>query len=429
MSNDAYSPELQRAFLLHGQGRYDLAVAEFHKHLAAEPEDGMAHSALAISLLHLGRVAEAQDMAFKGLELCPQNPFPHYVLSRLFTLAERWDDAERAIRYALQVDPTSAEYHGRLAIIQFECGDSPSALQTAEDGLRHDPEDALCNHVRAVVLEDLGEIGKASEAFTTNLEREPESGLAHRRKGMLLLNSGQWREAQHHLRESLRLTPADPWARAGFVESIQGRNPIYRLYFTYYRWVSAISGSTRRPINFASYFGISLLSESTPLAGSWRTAVVSLQITYFAVLFITYLGHPVFALSCLFHREAWHAMAREQRRQAVWIGGFVGVALTAGVAGLLLSHVYYFRLGLLLGVCAIPLAKVFESTGRRRWGMAALTAALTIGAFVSVFGNLFVWPSQTATVLERDFLFLGYTLPVVVGALILWSWGATGENA
>ena len=79
----ATSSHFQRALALHHQGRYDMAEKEMRQHLAESPDDGVAHAGLAMSLLELDKLDEAEEASTRGIGLTPDLAFTHYVLARV----------------------------------------------------------------------------------------------------------------------------------------------------------------------------------------------------------------------------------------------------------------------------------------------------------------------------------------------------------
>src|SRR6185295_5916341 len=77
--------------------------------------------------------------------------------------------------------------------------------------------------------------------------------------GWALLHAGDAKRALEHFREALRLDPELEFARAGVVEALKARNPIYRVMLLYFLWMARLSGRTRWGIILGGYFGFRML--------------------------------------------------------------------------------------------------------------------------------------------------------------------------
>ena len=71
------SPQLQRALVLHEQGRHELAEKELRQHLAESPRDGFALALLAIAMLEQERRDEAEQTAKESIAALPDLAFTH----------------------------------------------------------------------------------------------------------------------------------------------------------------------------------------------------------------------------------------------------------------------------------------------------------------------------------------------------------------
>ena len=72
------------------------------------------------------------------------------------------------------------------------------------------------------------------------LAQDPEDARTHLNLGWSKLSAGQPREAADHYLEALRLDPASDTARAGLVEALKARNPIYRVFLWWFLWLARL---------------------------------------------------------------------------------------------------------------------------------------------------------------------------------------------
>jgi tetratricopeptide (TPR) repeat protein len=376
--------------VLQQQGRHDLAEKELRQHLSTEPTDGFALAVLAISLLDLERRDEAEQAAREAIGYAPDQPFAHYAHARVLSDRNRDDAAVAAIQEAIRLEPTDADYHGLLAAIELDRRRWPQALAAAETGLQFDPENVTCNNLRAMALVKLGRKTEAGQTMATTLARDPDNAISQANQGWTLLEEGRRKEAMTHFRESLRLDPTNDWARAGLVEAIKAGNPIYAVMLKYFLWMAKLPSGAQWGILIGGYFGNRLLVGLHRANPEWSLWITPLRVLYIAFALMTWLAHPIFNLMLFLHPFGRHALDKDQRAQAIWVGLCLGLGL--GSLGLWLAQ---GREGdsvlaaLVFGLLALPTSAVFICS--RGWprrvmaGIALVLAAAGLSTLILVF--------------------------------------------
>ena len=385
------SPQLQRALVLHQQGRHDLAEKELRQHLASEPNDGFGHALLAISLLEQDRLDDAEQAARESIANAPDLAFTHYALARVLSERNREDEAVIAIQEAIRLEPTDADYHGMQAGLEFDRQHWQAALNAAETGLQFDPEHVACNNLRAMALVKLGRKAEAGVTIERTLARDPDDAFSHANQGWTLLEQGQRKKAMEHFRESLRLDPTNDWARAGLVEAIKAGNPVYAVMLKYFLWMQKLSGRARWGILMGGYFGSRLLASASASNPAWSPWILPIRALYIAFALLTWLAHPIFNLMLFLHPFGRHALNKDQRAQATWVG--LCLALVLGSLGMWLvsgRNEDYLIPALVFSLLAIPTSAIFVcSKGWPRTAMAAIALGLTVAGVTAVTVTLF----------------------------------------
>jgi tetratricopeptide (TPR) repeat protein len=393
------SPLLQRALVLNQQGRHDLAEKELRQHLASEPNDGFAHGLLAISCLEQERLNEAEQSAREAIGNAPDFAFTHYALARVLSSRNREDEAITAIHEAIRLEPTDADYHGMLAGIEFDRRQWQAALNAAETGLQFDPEHVACNNLRAMALVKLGRKAEAGVTIERTLARDPDDAFSHANQGWTLLEQGQRKKAMEHFRESLRLDPTNEWAQAGLVEAIKSGNPVYAVMLKYFLWMQKLSDRARWGILLGGYFGNRLLAHLSTSNPEWSPWIMPLRALYIGFALLTWLAHPFFNLLLFLHPFGHHALNKDQRSQATWVGLCLALALGSLALWLVSGrNEDYLIPALVFGLLAIPTSAIFIcSSGWPRATMTALTLGLTVAGLTAVTVICFVQPLEKSS--------------------------------
>lgn len=372
-------PHVSRAALLLEQSRFDLAEAELRLALAEDPDNGRLHSYLAICLAERGALEEAQGEADRGVALEPDFPGAHFMRAQVLRKRKRLDEAMEAAAECLRLDPEQPSPRALRASIHLERKRWADALEEAEIGLSFDAADADCANLRAVALTQLGRRAEAATSLGEALERDPENDLTHANRGWGLLHEGDPKRAMEHFRESLRLDPTNEWARAGIVEALKARNPIYGLMLKYFLWMGRLSGKAQWAIVLGGFFAYRFLVGVAERNPASRPVLVPLLVAYALFALFSWIASPLFNMFLRFHPLGRHALSPDQRLAGSCVGSCVFLTLGAlawwGLGGGDLALELTIRLALLL----IPVSAVFAcAPGGYRTAMALITLGLLV---------------------------------------------------
>jgi TolB-like protein/Tfp pilus assembly protein PilF len=131
------SPELADAHIALGQLLYNAdfdwrgAEAEYRHALEITPNDARAKFALGVQLATFGQVEQAIGLTREALATEPLRDDWYYNLANYHSALKQLDEAERAIRRALELQPGAPIFHVTLAIIEIQRGNADAALAAA----------------------------------------------------------------------------------------------------------------------------------------------------------------------------------------------------------------------------------------------------------------------------------------------------------
>jgi TolB-like protein/Tfp pilus assembly protein PilF len=132
------SPELAAAHLARGLVLLDAdfdwrgAEAEFRRALGLAPNDGYAKFCLGGQLAIFGELERAIALTREALATEPLRANWYSWLANYLSGLNRLDEAERAIRRAIELQPGAAGFHQQLAIIEIQRGNAQAALAAAQ---------------------------------------------------------------------------------------------------------------------------------------------------------------------------------------------------------------------------------------------------------------------------------------------------------
>jgi tetratricopeptide (TPR) repeat protein len=383
--------------LAYGKSLYDLhrykdAEANLRQCLARDPRNWSGHYYLGASLLAQSesRLEKARDglkEAQRAVALQPDTAAGYFLLSWAHLCCGKPKDALDAVHQGMRIDPQEPWGYSLAAMGYRSQRSWLKVLQAASTGLKIDPEYISLLNLSAEALVMLGRKEEARAAVMEALRCDPASPKAHANRGWLALYDGQEKEALFQFREAMRLDPTSESARAGLVQALHARNPLYRLLLGYFLW-------TRR-VSTAEFWG------AMALVTGFNTAVrvmvrafpplLIIALPYFALYqvftFFTWTGDAFFNLLLRLSPSGRLVLSKDE--QAAGMGcGFTGILflinITALITALLLrpgswSLAWAFLLGALLSVgMMIPVAGIYKADpfARSRRAVLAVLAVL-----------------------------------------------------
>lgn len=153
----------------------ELAEAALLQAAALPPERSEIHTELARLYLNIKDSKAARDAARDAIDLDKDNPAAWNVFARSAMQASQWEQAELAMRQALELDPTNPLYHnnaGLLYIYMRRAGDAVDALETSVELYEDDAPYFVFNNL-GLAHEMAANLDEAREAFEEALLMNP----------------------------------------------------------------------------------------------------------------------------------------------------------------------------------------------------------------------------------------------------------------
>jgi TolB-like protein/Tfp pilus assembly protein PilF len=166
----ALSPELAAAHLARGYllQNADLdwrgAEAEYRRAMELAPNDGEAKFLFGQQLATFDEVESAIELTRQALATEPLRAGWYFWLSNYLGGLNRLDEAEQAVRRAIELQPSAAWYHYSLTYIEVQRGNAKAALAAAQQ----EPPGAAQDSALALALQ-IGRDPRAAEAALRTL--------------------------------------------------------------------------------------------------------------------------------------------------------------------------------------------------------------------------------------------------------------------
>ena len=170
------SPELAAAHLARGSVLLSVdfdwrgAEAEYRRATELAPNDGAAKFSLGRQLATLGEVEQAIELTRHALATEPLRAGWYDWLAIYLSGLNRLDEAEPAIRRAIELQPGAAQYHSTLTIIEIQRGNAQAALAAAQQ----EPP-GLWQEVTLALARQIGDDRTAADAaLKTLIDKDPD---------------------------------------------------------------------------------------------------------------------------------------------------------------------------------------------------------------------------------------------------------------
>ncbi len=394
------STHLEHGNLLIQQERFEMAEQAYRQHLAEEPNDGLAHSQLAMSLLGQKRPDDALAAAREGVGLLPDFSYSHYVLGEILLELKKVKEAEEAAREAMSLDPEDPDLPALLAQIFQVRRNWKSVLEFAEQGLALDPEHIACNNFRAHALQMLNRHDEAGVTLESTLDHAPENPWTHANQGWNFLRQGDHQTAIQHFKESLRIDPGNEYARQGIIEALKARSVIYRPILAYFVWCSRLSEGGRWGVIIGAWLLFKFARGALGGNEALRPLLIAVIAGYMLFVLTAWAGQSIFNTTLWFHPLGRHALNRDEKRASILCSTclFAGLAFLGCALTKIGSTACYYWAGLFPFLC-IPIASAYnvEKPSKRRIGLAIffIFAGLAIRGSVSDLLNQSIEPHGT----------------------------------
>jgi tetratricopeptide (TPR) repeat protein len=247
------SAELNKCIQLYRDNLVEKAritCEEFLNSPAKDEEKSIALTVLGVIFDTAGRYPIAIERLDKATQYDPNNFHAYYNMSLVYRHMGRMEEARKAAKKARDIapnDPVIARLSGNLF---QELGDSDSALDAYKSGLRESPDDPNLLFNMAMTHYRKGKIADAIDYFEKAVDRD-NSGritvLSHSHLGKIYFNQENWKRAEFHYREVVRLQPenAESLFNLGLVQLKQDRKEEAVRFFK-----RALDGGSNEPETF-----------------------------------------------------------------------------------------------------------------------------------------------------------------------------------
>jgi TolB-like protein/Flp pilus assembly protein TadD len=148
------------------------AEAALHHALELAPQDPQATRWLAAALAEQGRFGEGIALTQRAKAFDPLSASIRFNLGLSFAATGRYDEAEAALREALELQPQGAQYHASLAVTQVLRGNAKEAIDSA----KQEPDEFWRNWALALAHFAHGDQRESDAALAWLIKNDSDDG-------------------------------------------------------------------------------------------------------------------------------------------------------------------------------------------------------------------------------------------------------------
>ena len=206
------------AQILKAQGRLDESLALYREVLKLDPEFALAHAGMGEALFRLGRYGDAVEPLRQAVSL-RADALPvstHHFLAEAFRRQERYQEAIKAYRKVLEIDPDFDSAHAGIGYALLRLERFAEALASLAWSVSLEPQspDATDRHVAmGLAFEALGRTEDASNHYLRGLEIDPQNSTALNSLAWLHYRQQRYEEALRHYGTLVEIDDANAQVR------------------------------------------------------------------------------------------------------------------------------------------------------------------------------------------------------------------------
>ncbi len=414
-----YQACLTRGRALLSRSRHEDAAQWFRRGIEIEPELGLCYALLAICLMNIeGKASEAADVARRAVSIEPEDCFTRCIHSLCLGNVAK-DGQDGVLRQALaeaeeaaRLDPDSEFAHTTLGRAQLRLKKWSEAETSARKALELDPDDTTAAEVLSAALLHQGKQGDHDDLVRVQLQNNADSDTAHSSAGWNALRKGDYKKANEHFMEALRLNPMHEGARLGLVESYRSRSFFYRGLIQFDAFINRITAGRQTAFWIGGYLIYRVAYGNLKTTAPWAAGL--LAGCWLLLVFWSNMARGLSSFVMLFDRFARRSLRTKEKWEGVVVGGMAALAL-----GFLISSFFAAEgasalqlVALCVFIGAIPAASAFTNEhyiGKWvYWAVAAFCFACAMypvvmlvllfgfGMEVNVGFNVMMWGIYTA---------------------------------
>lgn len=348
---------IERARILIDLNRKKEAIKELHEALVYEPENLYVLLMLCGCYYDLGNNKESMALAEKIIGINPDSDLGFYYLAINYGAMDNYPLAFKNIDIAINIEPRDADYFAYKAALYIDEKEWEKALEVTSEALAIDPENTQALNHRITVLTKLNRKEEILTHVDEVLAADPDNAYSHSTIGWSKLETKDYKEAQKHFAEALRLDPNSNNARVGMVNAIKGSNFLYSLVLRYSFWINNHKGN----FGWGIGIGIFVFSRFLKLLTAISPIFFLLFLVLFFLIYLSWIINPISNLILKFDAFGKYLLTKDEDKAVNIVSAGLVLGILFGAAGAFTESGFLFSLSFLAFTIIIPFSNYYDS--------------------------------------------------------------------
>lgn len=406
--------QVSRADILLSQSRFAQAEELLESLMAAGFNDMEILKMMSIAKMGLQKYEDVSQLCSMIIEQNPNESFAYYLLSSVKSITREFAEAKQLIDKAIIIEPTNADYHAYKASLFLQTKDYEDALTSANIGLQIDAENITSLNARSSALVGLGRRQEAFETIDKSLATDPNNPDIHANLGWGLLHHGKSDDALIHFQAALKVDPMNEYAKAGMLEAMKSKFPVYRYFLQFMLWLGKMKGKNQWIFIIGSYLALRLLSNLAENNEALMPYLVPLIVLLIIFFISTWVFSPLMNLYLMTNKFGRYTLNTQQKNTSILVGISLLISLLAlFIYTVMLPNEGILALSLFLFLMMIPLGSMYipekkETQKKLKLATIVIAILVAVNVFISISVNTF---------------FTSFTI-LPVGLLVAYQWYA-----
>jgi tetratricopeptide (TPR) repeat protein len=286
-SFNTYQANLQRGRMLRTMGRSAEAEKFLQSAIGAQPDNAEGYYELAFCYCNwTNHHKQALQTIDRAIGLDPSRAAFFSLRAWILGNLDKNQEALQTANQALEMNPYDILAHNAKARAYMDMSDWADAEAAARHALSLDTDNEVAGNILAIALRQQGRLEESQAVTASMLAQAPDDAMSQNNAGWSALQAGDYRRANRHFLEALRLNPNFDNARRGLIHAFNSRVWIYRMYFQYLAWMSKHKTGGRYAIVIVIYLIYRVVigtmrAELGQQAQDW----VFVAVTYYFIFF------------------------------------------------------------------------------------------------------------------------------------------------
>jgi tetratricopeptide (TPR) repeat protein/S1-C subfamily serine protease len=208
-NNNNAETHFERAVAYHEQGKVGLALADYNKAIALEPNFAQAYGNRGLLYKNQGKVELALADYNQAIALEPNDVQAYNNRGVLYQNQGKPDLALADWSKAIALNPNFAQAYGNRGLLYKNQGKLELALADYNQAIKLNPNDAQAYYNRGILYDDQGKVELALADYNKAIALNPNFAEAYNNRGLLYLKQGKLELALADCNKVISIEPND----------------------------------------------------------------------------------------------------------------------------------------------------------------------------------------------------------------------------